>query len=72
MNKDKAFVEQMKKRVEKELAARETEVVSFWKQELDTILHKKPESLSAMQQDMQKLSERMENRLQILKRSSAF
>ncbi len=72
MNKDKVFIEQMKKKVEKELSARETDVVSFWKQELDTILHKKAESLSAMQQDIQKLSERMENRLQVLKRTSAF
>ena len=72
MNKDKAFIEHMKKKVEKELSARETEVVSFWKQELDTILHKKAESLSAMQQDIQKLSARMENRLQVLKRTSAF
>ncbi len=66
---DKVFLEQMKKKVEKELTQKEIDVVTFWKEEIDKLLHKKTESLSALQQDMQKLSGRMENRLNVMKRS---
>ncbi len=69
---NKAFLEQMQKKVEKELAEKEASVLEFWKEEIDRLLHKKTESLSAMQQEMQNLSLRMENRLKILKRSSEF
>ncbi len=68
---DKAFIEQMKKKVEKELAQKEIEVIQFWKEELETILKHKTESLSAMQQELQKLAKRMDNRLHMAKRSAA-
>lgn len=69
---DKAFLEQMKKKVEKELTEREISVVEFWKEEIEKLLHKKTESLSALQQDLRNLSSRMENRLNVIKRSSEF
>ncbi len=69
---DKVFLEQMKKKVAQELAERETSVVTFWKEELEKVLHKKTESLAALQQDLQNLSNRMENRLQVLKKSTEF
>lgn len=67
---DKAFLDQMKKKVEKELGQREAEVVTFWQGEVDKLLHKKTESLSALLQDLKNLSQRMGNRLNVLKRSS--
>jgi phosphoenolpyruvate-protein kinase (PTS system EI component) len=69
---DKAFLEQMRKKVEKELTEREISVVEFWKEEIEKLLHKKTESLSALQQDIRNLSSRMENRLNVIKRSSEF
>ena len=69
---DKAFLEQMKKKVEKELAEREVLVVEFWKGEIEKLLSKKTESLSALQQDLKNLSSRMGNRLNVIKRSSEF
>ena len=69
---DKAFVEQMKKKLEKELADRETSVVTYWKEEMEKIVHKNSESLSALQQDLKNLLKRMENRLQTIRRSSEF
>jgi len=69
---DKAFLEQMRKKVEKELTEREISVVEFWKEEIEKLLHKKTESLSALQQDLRNLSSRMENRLNVIKRSSEF
>jgi hypothetical protein len=69
---DKAFLEQMRKKVEKELAEREITAVEFWKEEIEKLLHKKTESLSALQQDLRNLSSRMENRLNVIKKSSEF
>lgn len=69
---DKAFLEQMKKKVARELAEREISVIEFWKEEIEKILHKKTESLAALQQEMRNLSERMENRLKIIKKTAEF
>ena len=69
---DKAFLEQMKKMVEKELTEREISVIEFWKEEIEKNLHQKTESLSALQQNLQNLLSRMENRLKIIRKSSEF
>ncbi len=69
---DKAFLEQMKKKVEKELTEREISVVEFWMEEIEKILHKKTESLSALQQNLKNLTSRMENRLTIIRKSTEF
>ncbi len=69
---DKAFLEQMQKKVEQQLGQREIDTVMFWKDELEKLLHKKPESLTALLQEMQQLHGRMENRLGMLKRSRAL
>jgi len=67
---DKAFLEQMKKKVDAELRTKEAEVVTFWKEEIEKLLHKKTESLSALQQDLKNMTVRMDNRLKIVKRPS--
>jgi hypothetical protein len=66
---DKAFVEEMRKRVEKELAERERSVVQFWKEELEKVLKKPAESLGALQVELKNLATRMENRLKVLKKT---
>ncbi len=67
MNKD--FIEQMQKKVEQQLGHREIETVDYWKEEVEKLLRKKPDSLNSLLQEMQQLHGRMENRLAILKRS---
>jgi hypothetical protein len=69
---DKAFLDQMKKKVEKELAEKEISVVEFWKGEIEKLLHRKTESLSALIQELQNLHTRMDNRLKVIKKSSEF
>ena len=69
---DKAFLEQMKKKVEKELTEREISVIEFWEGEIEKLLSKKTASLSALQQDLRNLCSRMGNRLNVIKRSSEF
>jgi hypothetical protein len=43
--------------------------VDYWKEEVEKLLRKKPDSLNSLLQAMQQLHGRMENRLAILKRS---
>ena len=69
---DKAFLEQMQKKVEQQLGHREIETVTYWKEEVEKLLRKKTESLTALLQDMKLLHDRMENRLAMLKRSRAL
>ncbi len=69
---DKDFVEQMQRKIEQQLGHREIETVSFWKDEVEKLLRKKPESLTALLQEVQLLNGRMENRLEMLKRSCAL
>jgi hypothetical protein len=66
---DKDFIEQMQKKVEQQLGHREIETVDYWKEEVEKLLRKKPDSLNSLLQAMQQLHGRMENRLAILKRS---
>jgi hypothetical protein len=66
---DKNFIEQMQKKVEQQVGHREIETVDYWKEEVEKLLRKKPDSLNSLLQEMQQLHGRMENRLAILKRS---
>jgi hypothetical protein len=66
---DKDFIEQMQKKVEQQLGHREIETVDYWKEEVEKLLRKKPDSLNSLLQEMQQMHGRMENRLAILKRS---
>ena len=68
---DKAFVEQMQKKIEKQLVQKEIEVLEFWQEEVDKLLHKKTESLSALLQEFGELSKKMKNRLEVVKRSGS-
>ena len=66
---DKVFVEQMQRKIEKQLVQKEIEVLEFWQEEVDKLLHKKTESLSALLQEFGELSRKMKNRLEVVKRS---
>ena len=67
---DKAFLEQMKKKVAAELCNKEIEVLTFWRSEIEKILLKKTESLASLQLDLRELITRMENRIKTAKRQS--
>jgi hypothetical protein len=66
---DRAFVEEMRKRVEKELNEKELSVTQFWKEEIEKLLKKPAESLGALQVELKNLNARMENRLKALKKT---
>jgi hypothetical protein len=62
----------MQKKVEQQLGNREIETVIFWKDEIEKLLRNKPDSLTSLLQEVQKLHGRMENRLEMLKRSRSL
>lgn len=64
---EKAWIREMKKKVEENLIQKETETLLYWKGELEKILAKRPESLGTFQIEIQNLVQRMQNRLRILK-----
>ena len=67
---DKAFLEQMQKKVAQELRVKETETLTFWKDEIQKVVHKNTESLSALQVEIKNIIARMENRLNSVKRGN--
>jgi hypothetical protein len=66
---DKAFAEEMRRRIEKELQERELATIQYWKEEAEKIVRKPSESLSALQVELKNLITRMETRLRTLKKS---
>jgi hypothetical protein len=69
---DKAFVVELKKKIEKELAERELNELTFWKEELGKLSQKKSESLGSLQLELKNLIQRMENRIKMLKKGSGM
>lgn len=67
---DKAFLEQMQKKVSQELRNREIETITFWKEEVEKVVHKNTESLSALQVELKNILARMDNRLKSVKRGN--
>ena len=67
---DKAFLEQMQKKVAQELRVRETETLTYWKEEIEKVVHKNTESLSALQVEIKNILARMDNRLKTVKRGN--
>jgi hypothetical protein len=65
---EKAFITELKKKVEKELTEREVNELTFWKDEMEKLVHKKVEGLGSLQLDLKNLLQRMENRIRILKK----
>jgi hypothetical protein len=64
---DEALVKQLKKRVEEELAQRETALLEFWLKELKVIEAKRHRDLAGLQADLKGLMARMETRLKSVK-----
>jgi hypothetical protein len=66
---DLASRQEMRKKIEEEIAKREADSILYWKGELEKILSKRAESLGGLQLEVQNLAQRMQNRIKILKGS---
>lgn len=69
MEDETAWLKGMRKRIEEEMAKKEIETILYWKGEMGKILAKRPESLGTLQIEMQNFTQRMQNRIKILKNS---
>lgn len=65
---EKAFMEQMKKKVEKELRDRETKSIEYWLGELTAVYDKRHQRIADIQVDLQNLMNKMKNRVAALNR----
>ncbi len=60
-------MEQLKKKVQEELASREIQVTEFWLEELNRIYAKRNLTLEALREEIRLLIEKMKNRLRVVK-----
>jgi len=67
---DKAFVEQMKRKVENELREREIQATEYWLSELIKVYEKRHQQMADLQVDMQNLVAKMRTRLKTLKKGA--
>jgi hypothetical protein len=63
------WLKEMRRKVEEEMAKKEIETILYWKGEMEKILAKRPESLGTLQIEMKNFTQRMQNRIKVLKNS---
>ena len=63
------LLREMQSRYNKKLREQEISVVEHWHEQLNRILTLKPEGVAALQNQLRKVANMMENRIMILKRS---
>ena len=64
---EREWVKGMKKKIEEEMLKKESEIILYWKGELEKLLAKRPESLATFQIEIQNFIQRMQNRVKIIK-----
>jgi hypothetical protein len=69
MKPEAAWLKEMRKKIEEEMAQKEIETLLYWKGEVEKILGRRPESLGTFQLEIQNLIQRMQNRIKVLKNS---
>ncbi len=65
---DEALLRQIRHKIEEELRQREMAFLEFWLQEVKSIDARRHKELAGLQSDFKKLLNRMETRLQTLKK----
>ena len=68
MKDNAAFLREFQKKVERVKTEQEISVIQYWKERLDNLAAMKPEGIGALQVEMKKLSDTMENRVKTLKK----
>ena len=68
MEMNEKLIRELKKKFEIEMYKKESEIIEYWKKEVDVIYRKKYENLSSLLIDIKALMERMNNRATILSR----
>jgi hypothetical protein len=64
---DQKFIRQMREKVETELTNKETEVLAYWRDELNKTLKKSRQDLAGLTGELTELIRRMDRRIERLK-----
>jgi len=64
-----ALLKEMQVRLNRKLREQELDVVAYWREQLARILALKPEGVGALQNQIRKVAEMMDNRIAMLKKS---
>jgi hypothetical protein len=64
-----AFIKEMQTRFDKKLREHEISVIEHWREQLTRVLMMKPEGVGALQAQIKKVSDMMNNRIMIIKRT---
>ncbi|MDD5170072.1 MAG: hypothetical protein PHN75_14735 [Syntrophales bacterium] len=63
-----AFIKEMQAKLERKIRENEIDVIEYWQGQIGRLLTMKPEGISSLQLQIKKISDMMNNRIQILKR----
>lgn len=67
-DKQAAFMKEYQERFEKKLRDHEIAVLEHWKDQLQKVLATRPEGIAALQLQIKKVTDMMENRIRIVKK----
>ncbi len=68
IEKNQAFIKEFQARFDKKLKENEISMLEYWKSQLDKLLSMKPEGVASLQMQIKRISEMMDNRINIIKR----
>jgi len=63
-----ALMKELKAKFEQKMKENEISTLEYWKTQVDRLLNLKPEGIAALQLQIKRLSEMMENRIKTLKK----
>jgi hypothetical protein len=63
-----ALMKEVQLRFDRKLKESEISLIEYWKEQLDRVTALKPEGVAALQTQIRRISEMMENRIRMLKR----
>ena len=68
VGKNQAFIKEFQVRFDKKLKESEISMLEYWKSQLDKLLSMKPDGVASLQMQIKRISDMMDNRINIIKR----
>lgn len=68
IEKQAALLKEYRERFDKKLRENEISVLEYWREQLNKVAAMRPEGIAALQLQVKKVSDMMENRIKILKK----
>ncbi|HYA15362.1 MAG TPA: hypothetical protein VEF33_13590 [Syntrophales bacterium] len=68
VGKNQAFIKEFQVRFDKKLKENEISMLEYWKFQIDKLLSMKPDGVASLQMQIKRISDMMDNRINIIKR----